>query len=493
MEKIITEVLVIGSGAAGISAAISSARNGAKTILIEREGYPGGLSSIMPWLGFHDREYRKVVKGLAEEYVTKLQEKGWASEYIFDIKCGSFVSLNSHMWKCLAYELLHAAGVQVMLHTIMVDAIVQQNTISSVKVRNSEGFQNIDTKIVIDCTGDGSAASLAGAKFEIGRREDGLVQSPSLVFTLAGIDKERFVNACKNPDYNYREWIQNYPELREKTYKRLSQTDAFILGGFASTIEKARENGDYNLPQSRVIGVKTHIKDEMIVAMNRILGLDPTSSEDTNCAYKRLYGQIPILERFFRKYMPGFNDAYVSEIAPILGIRESRRIIGDYVLTADDVINGVQFKDQVAMGAYHIDIHRPKGTWVESHNVQAYGIPLRCLVSASLENLMMAGKCISASHEAIASSRVIPICMAEGQAAGTAAALTVSNKKPIREIQISVLQEILQNQGAELGLTIGDPNTEIIECIGQLPLQEPLTEGNDDKVSQQNNSWLRSK
>ena len=168
-------------------------------------------------------------------------------------------------------------------------------------------------------------------------------------------------------------------------------------------------------------------------------------------AYIKTYQQIPIIFKFFRKYLPGFEKAHIREIAPMLGVRESRRIMGDYVLNAEDLIGGRVFEDAVAMGGYHIDIHRPTGTWVDSKNVEAYTIRLRSLVARQVEGLMMAGKCLSATHEAVASTRVIPICMAQGQAAGTAAAMAVRLGRDVREVQMSQLQDLLVEQGAEIG------------------------------------------
>jgi hypothetical protein len=175
----------------------------------------------------------------------------------------------------------------------------------------------------------------------------------------------------------------------------------------------------------------------------------------------------------------------------MMGVRESRRIVGDYVLTADDLIEGRTFADVVAMGGYHIDIHRPSGTWVESKNVEAYGIPFRCLVARGLDGLLMAGKCLSATHEAVASTRVIPICMAQGQAAGTAAALAVRAGASVRELDVSRLQDALIAQGAELGQSLGEPNEKLIEEIGVLPKEEPPSTGDYDPVAMTESAWVR--
>jgi len=165
--------------------------------------------------------------------------------------------------------------------------------------------------------------------------------------------------------------------------------------------------------------------------------------------------------------------------------------MGDYVLNADDLIAGRVFDDAVGMGGYHIDIHRPAGTWVDSHNVRTYTIPLRSLIARDVDGLMMAGKCLSATHEAVASTRVIPICMAQGQAVGTAAALAVKRGGSVRQVPTALLQDTLVAQGAEIGRTLEPPDQAAIDEVGQLPIDEPPTTGDRDTASSVTGAWVR--
>jgi hypothetical protein len=432
-----------------------------------------------------------VVKGLPAEIVSRLQAMGAASHYELDIKCSSIVSIDTHHWKILAMQMAQEAGVNLMLHTQVVDTLREGDRITGVIVEHKSGRQAILADVVIDCSGDGDVAARGGAEWEKGRTGDGLVQAPTLVFRLGGLDRDAFIAGCKDPDIMYREWLAPYPDLWDKMMQRISNMDVIITGGFAGLMEMARQAGDHDVPQTRVVGVKTHRPDQFLVVSTRVLGLDPTDVNSMTDAYTRVYDQVGQLLNFFREWMPGCENAYLMEIAPMLGVRESRRIMGDYVLGADDLTVGREFDDVVALGGYHIDIHRPSGTWVDSRNVITYDIPYRCLIARDVEGLMMAGKCLSATHEGVASTRVIPICMAQGQAVGTAAALAVKHKKSPRDIDIKQLQNTLIDQGAELRQTLGEPNWEMIEQIGQLPKDEEKTTGDRDAASTGVNAWIK--
>ena len=490
-QTIRTQVLVIGSGAGGQTAALAAARNGAQTLLVENAGFLGGISATLPWLGFHDRDYRLIVKGLPLEFCQRLQAAGAASHHEFDPKCASGISIDSHWWKIVLMQLMQEAGVRLMLHTQVVDTIRDGDRIRGVIVENKSGRQRIEADVTIDSSGDGDVAARGGVKWEKGRTADGLVQAPTLVFKLGGVSREGFIAGCKDPEINYREWIAPYPEIRAKMMARIDRMQVIICGGYAKLIEKARAAGDFEVPQSRVVGVKLHRPDEYLVVMTRVLGLNPIDTQSVTDAYVKIYEQIPVLVKFFQKYVPGFAQSHLREIAPMLGVRESRRIMGDYLLTAEDLIAGRVFEDAVSMGAYHIDIHRPAGTWVDSHNVRAYTIPLRSLIARDVDGLLMAGKCISATHEAIASTRVIPICQGQGQAAGTVAALAVKAGIPVRQVPIAKLQDTLAAQGVEFGRTVGGPNQKAIDEVGQLPFDEPPTTGDKDPVTAGAASWVK--
>ena len=384
---------------------------------------------------------------------------------------------------------LEAAGVKILLQAQYVDTLREGDRITGVVIESKSGRQNIGADVVIDCSGDGDVAARGGCTWEKGRTKDGLVQAPTLVFTIGGVNRPELIRACKDPSLKYREWLEPYPDVRERFIKNLDELPSFIFGGFAGLMEQAREEGGLEIPQSRVVGVKLHRDDEFMAVMTRVLGLDPTDVENMSKAFSNLYGQVSPILKFFRGWVPGFSNCFLKEVAPIMGVRESRRIMGDYVLTAEDLIEGKEFDDAVSMGGYHIDLHRPSGSWVESYNVRAYTIPFRSLISKDAENLMMAGKCISATHEAIGSTRVIPICMGQAQAVGTAAAMAVASRKGVRDLPTPDLQNRLIDQGAEIGQSLGEPNIDAIEKYGQLPLKDKEeTTGEADPVTA--SAWM---
>ncbi|MGH9837788.1 MAG: FAD-dependent oxidoreductase [Blastocatellia bacterium] len=399
--------------------------------------------------------------------------------------------MDNHYWKILAMQMAEEAGVELMLHTQVVDTLREGDRVAGLVVQNKSGRQVINADVVIDCSGDGDVAARGGVEWKKGRTADGLVQAPTLVFRIGGIDRAAFIEGCKDPEIAYREWLLPYPDLWEKMMRRIDSEPLFITGGFAGLIEQARRNGDFDVPQSRIVGVKSHVPDEFIVVTTRVLGLDPTDVRSLTDAYTKLYQQIPIIVNFFRRYMPGCGEVRLREIAPMMGIRESRRIMGDYVLTKEDVVEGRRFDDAVSMGGYHVDIHNPSGTWVHSADVEAYTIPFRSLIARGVDGLLMAGKCLSATHEAVASTRVIPICMGQGQAVGTAAALAVRAGKSVREIGIGRLQDALISQGAELGQSLGEPDEALIERIGVMPKNNHVVLPEQDQVSGLETAWVK--
>jgi hypothetical protein len=321
--------------------------------------------------------------------------------------------------KEVALEMTQEEGVELLLHCLAVDPILEKNTMKGVVTESKSGRQAILAEVVIDATGDGDIAARAGAPYDKGRPEDGLMQSPSLMFMMGNVDL--------------------------KATRRVSSKE------IAELCLEANEDGE--LPES-VNRIWLIPISETRVAINgtRILEVDGTNVRDLTRAEVEGRKQLIKTVDFLRKRIPGFESSYLESTASQMGIRETRRILGDYLLTAEDVLQGRIFEDAIARGFYLIDVHNPQGAGVELIEPEndGYDLPYRCLLPRGIENLLVAGRCISTTHEALASTRVMAICMALGQAAGTAAALSVTEGVSPRDLNVSSLRQTLLEQGVYL-------------------------------------------
>jgi hypothetical protein len=288
----------------------------------------------------------------------------------------------------------------------------------------------IAAKVVIDCTGDGDIAAAAGADFEIGRDEDGLVQPMSLLFRMVEFQQRAFA-----------QYVREHPDQWHGVH------------GLWELIKKATEAGELDLPREDILFFGTPHDHEISVNSTRVTNVRGTNVWDLTYAEWQGRKQMRQLTAFFKRYVPGFENAYTVQSGTTISVRETRRIIGEYRLTADDVLSARKFDDMIACGSYPLDIHNPagKGTLLKRLPPgQSYSIPLRCLIPKKAEQLLVAGRCISGTHEAFSSFRVTPISMATGQAAGVCAALAMWLKKSPRTVPASGVQDELLRQGAIL-------------------------------------------
>ena len=424
IEKV--EVLVVGGGPAGICAAVAAARNGAKTLLIEHFGFLGGMAATgLPLHAFKLSNGSQIIKGIGQEIVDRLEKIGGTPGH----KPGSIVSpsmrtstapVDPEAFKRIAVEILEDSSVELLLYTLAVDCIVENSKVKGVIIESKSGRQAIVSDIVVDCSGDGDIAARCGAPFKKGRDKDGLTQPPSLMFVLANVDTEE---SDKIPRSEVRQLAKKAHELGELP-PSVDQLWFFTI-----------QNGIVSVNGTRV---------------NRV---DGTEVKDLTRAELESRKQIPQVIDFLKKYIPGFKSAILVGTGPIIGIRETRRIQGDYILNADDIFEARQFEDQIAKSGYEFDIHNPEGAGVTIRYVKnegAYGIPFRCLLPKKIENLLVAGRCISTTYEAHSSIRVMGPCMAMGQAAGTAAALAVNKKITPRQLDVQELRRTLLEQGVIL-------------------------------------------
>jgi len=402
--------VVVGGGTAGIAAAVAAARNGARTILIERYGFLGGTMTaglINPFMTFHaGRE--QIIRGIFQEIIDRLKALNG-----YDEKTQAF---DNELLKVIADQMVREAGVDLMLHTYVTDAVMQGNTIRGVEAYSKSGRHIILGKVVVDATGDGDVAVMAGAPYEKGRKEDGLTQPATLNFRMGGVDVER---------------IPSREEINR-------------------LFDEAKARGEITIPREDVLWFYTTRRGEIHFNTTRITKVDGTKVEDLTRAEIEGRRQMMELVNFLKNRVPGFENAYLLSSGVQIGIRETRRIIGEYTMTGEDIIEARKFPDAIARGSYPIDIHSPTGpgTFIKGPPPSDYyEIPYRSLIPLKVENLIVAGRCISSTHEAQAAIRIIPIVVAIGQAAGTAAALSAKLSTPPRRLDVSLLRKTLREQG----------------------------------------------
>ncbi|WP_282936092.1 FAD-dependent oxidoreductase [Paenibacillus sp. RC67] len=439
MNRILeADVVVVGGGPAGINAAIAAGRQGASTILIERYGFLGGMStaaSVYPWMTFHTEEGKQVIKGIAQDLVDRLMAQGGSPGHLRDTVgfVHTVTPYHPEIYKLVAIDMLKEAGVRLLLHSF-VDAVeVEDNRIRSVQVTGKSGHYQIRGNMFVDTSGDADVSYLSGAPTLQGREGDHGTQPMTMKFRMRGVDLEAVRrNMIENPDNFY----------RKTPFDELDQIPLTGVQGFYSQWKAA------NVPINRdqVLFFTGPAEDEVLVNCTRVQGLDGTDIEDLTKAEEEGRRQVMMMAQFLQNWVPGFAKASISSVGAQIGIRETRRINGLYSLTIDDVVSGKRFDDVIARSGYPIDIHDPKGNGVTAAWIGgdgAYDIPYRCLVPQKIQNLLAAGRCISTSHEALATTRLTPSCMATGQAAGTAAALASAENLSVAEVDVKKLQQIL--------------------------------------------------
>ena len=445
------DVIVIGAGSAGIMAATAAARSGADVLLVDRYGFVGGTATIIhSFLSFRDEQGEAVIGGLPEEFMNKVQTLGGSIGRQHDPILTSAPPTDVEIFKYAAMEFVLSAGVRFLLHSWFVGAKVVDGVIENITVFNKSGQQTLEAKCFIDCSGDGDVAAAAGAPVEFGDSA-GSNQPLTMTFRMAGFDHDRFVSyLAEHPEeLNIGD---EWPAQLTLDYLR-NETRFTFFAGFESLIKHVHEETGYKLPRNRLHFYCLPRSGYVQINTSRVLGKDATDAIQLTEAEIEGRRQVWEISQFVRKYVAGFENAYIVDTPMQIGIRESRRIMGEYVLTKKDVLEPTEFPDTIGQGIYPLDIHHPKGlgsTIIKPNS--PYKIPYRILTPRNLQNCLVAGRCVSATHEALGAIRVIANCMMMGQAAGTAAALASRSNKPgqVKEIRIDQLQAKLVEDGAIL-------------------------------------------
>jgi ribulose 1,5-bisphosphate synthetase/thiazole synthase len=412
------DVLVCGGGPAGTGAAIASARTGAKTLLLEKYGFLGGMATAGLVTPHFDCFLNK---GINAEMIEQLKQRSaWGADFWK-------ISFDPEKYKHVSEDMVLESGSDLLYHTFAVAALVEDDRIRGAVVETKSGRFAILAKVVVDCTGDGDVAARAGAPFAKGREEDGRLQPMTMMFRMGGV-----------------EWIQ---------------TDSRQL---FNLVQKAiAESGDhYRLAFEHPWAIHLPNPGEVALQLVHVRDVDATDVRDMTRAEIEGRRQSAAVVNFLTKYVPEFQNSFLVETATQIGVRETRRILGDYVVTGDDVMSARKFDDGIATVSFPIDIHEPDKTAQTGISLPgAYDIPYRSLVPRTIEQLLVAGRCISGTYEAHASYRVKGPCMAMGQAAGTAAALSVEHGVTPRELDTDALRAALEGQGVRLHETLKPDRT----------------------------------
>ncbi|MGN1345234.1 MAG: FAD-dependent oxidoreductase [Eubacteriales bacterium] len=421
------DVVVLGGGFTGCAAALTAARQGQRVLLLEASGFLGGAASnclifpLMPYAtsrkdeeGNTTRHY--LSRGVLAEIVEELRQTG-------DIR-GDAEFLDEAL-KLLLDRKVTEAGVQVLFHATLCGVARDGARLTSVSVATKAGVLTFSGKMFIDCTGDADLCVMSGVPTVLGREPDHLCQPMTLCFRVANVDKKAFFANREEMRRLHREWL---------------------------------DAGRFTNPREDILVFDYPIDGMLHFNTTRVVRLNPVDPFDVTRAEMEARRQVKELLDFFRaNHLAGMENAKLVYTAPSIGVRESRMLDGAYVLTGDDLVACTKFDDAIAAGNYDIDIHNPEGSGTSHYYFKAgtwYTIPYRSLIpkACDAENLLVGGRCISATHEAQASIRIMPICSTTGEAAGAAAAVANKTNTTVQNVNVREIQRVLVDGGAYLGI-----------------------------------------
>lgn len=434
------DVVIVGGGTTGPIAAIAAARRGKKVVLIERFGSLGGILT----LGLNTKPSGALVGGIPLEIWNLARSAGGAgADYMATTKTGG-VKIASptdpEIMKMLLTRLCVEAGVQILFETFVSAPHVEDGTVTGVIIESKAGRQFVGAKVLIDCSADADMASKANAPFVMGSGgAEKTMQPVSMYFIMKNVDLKRLA-----------EWARTCDDVPARAIPADEEGLAYglWLTGFNGMLRRFQEETGVKLQRDNIT-LKT-ADGQMYVNATRVLGVDVFSPAEFTAAILECYRQIEGVCRFLKERVPGFEAARLGQVSPILGVRETRHILGEYTLTGPDSRGETRFEDTIAADSSALDIHDPKGGDVDFQSMPPYEIPYRCLLPQGVEQILVAGRCISADHEAHARSRNMPACMATGQAAGVAAAIAVEEGVPVRKVPIAKVQAALRALGMPL-------------------------------------------
>lgn len=422
------DVAVLGGGPAGLGAALGAAQAGARTVLVERYGFLGGMGTagmVTNFCGLFASVggvETRIVRGVADALLSEIAQRDGLND-IQRTASGLVVqSYDTAAFKCAADAIVRHAGVKLYLHSFAAGIVRDGDRIDALVLENKSGRGAIRANVFVDCSGDADLVAWAGGEFELGG-SDGYIAYPTMMFRLGGVESETADNV-------------GMPKLRQLLKSRRAGELPFFRTSAIGRSQKHAGEWRANMTQVTIDGKP----------------LDPTNADHLTRGELAGREQACAAAEYLRASIPGFERSYLLEIAPQLGIREGRRIVGDYVLTEADVLGAARFDDAIGCCAWPVEKHVLGGIdWRAIPGGGFYQIPYRCLLPKGLSNVLAAGRCLSATQDGQASARVSGPCLAMGQAAGIAAALAARGQLAPRAVDVGAIQGQLAEQGAFLG------------------------------------------
>ncbi len=415
------DVIVLGGGLTGCTAALAAARQGKSVLLLEASGFLGGAASnclIFPFMNYATK--------ITLEDGTKVRHelsRGIFTEIVKELHArGGFLD---ETLKVILDEMLISAGVQVLFHATLCGVSKTGNHIEAISAATKAGVLTFSGKMFIDCTGDADLCEMAEVPLKLGRAKDNLCQPMTLCFRVANVDKKSFFEARNIWQTLYKEQLAA---------------------------------GKFSNPREDILVFDYPIDGVLHFNTTRVVKHNPVDPFDVTRAEMEARRQVVEIMNFFRdNQIPGMENARLVYTAPSIGVRESRMLVGEYVLTGDDLVACAKFDDAIAAGNYDIDIHNPEGSGTSHYYFPEgtwYTIPYRSLIpkEADCDNLLTGGRCISVDHEAQASIRIMPICATTGEAAGVGAAVAIDGGVSVQQADVKKIQAILTETGAYTGL-----------------------------------------
>jgi len=419
VERINTyDVIVAGGGLSGVAAAVAVAREGARVLIIEKYGFLGGMataglvSPFMPywiWTGNWQYDYGKPVNmGLFRRILEELDKLGGLH--------ANGTTFNEEILKLVLDRMVKEYGIDPLYHSLVTGVERRGSSLVGITVSNKSGSSQYYAKYFVDATGDADLSAMAGCEIRIGRDEDHQCQPMTLCFRIANVDRSKVDGRRVNEIYR-----------------------------------EAQKKGLIKNPREDVLTFPHMVEDVVHFNSTRIIQKCPVDAYDLTQAEMEAREQVYELYRFMKENIPGYENSQLLMSAPTIGVRESRRIVGEYTITQEDLVGVKKFEDSIARGTYQVDIHNPSGTGTHHIDIpygEYYTIPYRALLPKGMDNLIVAGRPISSTHEAHSAYRIMPICTCIGEGAGTAVSIALKKGITFKQVPYEEIHRLLDKYGA---------------------------------------------